>query len=262
MKNRIITGIVMAIGFLGLLRWGGIPFALLIMAMALIGLYEFIRMHGYRVYDAAGWIGSAAMIGLTFPWYALDGVRVPPMESLTWVFIFLLFSVTVLSANRINVRQVSIITIGVLYIGIGFRCMTFFRLEYGILWSFFLFVCTWISDIGAYFVGMAFGRRPLWPAISPKKTVEGSLGGIACTVLFAVLYSFLFPDFMHWPQAALLGLIISLLGQWGDLIQSAYKRVNQVKDSGTIFPGHGGVLDRCDSWLIVFPAVHLILSWI
>jgi phosphatidate cytidylyltransferase len=113
----------------------------------------------------------------------------------------------------------------------------------------------WISDSGAYFAGRFFGRHPLFPNLSPKKTVEGGIGGIALTTL-AVGY------FMHWflhfglVEAALWGLAISILSQAGDLFESILKRILDLKDLGRALPGHGGILDRIDSLLFTAPAVY------
>lgn len=260
MKQRIITGIILAIIFLGLLQWGGIPFALLIIALAVVGLYEFMRMHGYSAFGPAGWVGYMAIALICFPWFTVESIGVLPAERFVWLILFVLLSLTVISKNKIDIKQVAVVLIGTLYIGIGFRYMTVFRLEQGVWWAYLIFGCTWITDIGAYFTGWAIGRRPLWPAISPKKTIEGALGGVIFSIALAMLLAGYLPDSIGLGQAALIGLVISIAGQFGDLIQSAYKRVHNVKDSGTIFPGHGGVLDRCDSWLIVFPLLYFVLD--
>jgi phosphatidate cytidylyltransferase len=260
LKQRIATGVILGIAFLGLLQWGGTPYVLLMMVMAVIGLFEFLRMHGYRLGDAAGVLGVLAILLLVFPWYAFESLRLPDGWGLIWLFLALLLSLTVLSRNRIQIRQIAVVAVGVLYIGFGFRSMTYIRLEEGVWWALMVFTCTWASDTGAYFTGRWLGKRPLLPSISPKKTVEGSLGGIVCAAALAVVYALFAPVELGVGQAVLLGGVIAVAGQWGDLIQSAYKRVNGVKDSGAIFPGHGGVLDRCDSWLIVFPLVHFMLT--
>src|SRR5690606_12766962 len=109
-----------------------------------------------------------------------------------------------------------------------------------------------------YFGGRLFGKHLLWPSISPKKTVEGAVSGAIVSVATALVFALIRPDLLALHEAAAIGLIVSLLGQLGDLIQSAYKRVRNIKDSGTFLPGHGGILDRTDSWIIVFPFVHLL----
>lgn len=168
-------------------------------------------------------------------------------------------ALTVVSKNKVNLDRVALLFIGMVYIGFGFGHMISIRaMDHGLFLTFLLFASIWASDIGAYFTGMLFGRTPLWPAISPKKTVEGSVGGLVLAVLTAVCFSLFAPDRLLLADAIMVGAASAIFGQLGDLIQSAYKRIRGVKDSGTILPGHGGVLDRCDSWIIVFPAVHYL----
>ncbi|MCK9906374.1 phosphatidate cytidylyltransferase, partial [Frankia sp. Cpl3] len=124
--------------------------------------------------------------------------------------------------------------------------------DLGLVLTVLVILGIWATDSGAYFVGKAMGKRKLWPAISPNKTVEGSVGGL----LFAIVIVFLVNALVGQisPMHALtIALIAGIAGQMGDLVESAFKRHFGVKDSGQILPGHGGVLDRCDSWLFVFP---------
>ncbi len=117
----------------------------------------------------------------------------------------------------------------------------------------FIFI-VWASDSFAYLIGSLFGKTPLFPRISPKKTWEGTLGGFAGSILFAFIFSLLIPDwsFIKWAMVATMA---SSLGTIGDLIESQLKRTAKVKDSGTIFPGHGGFLDRFDALLFSAPFV-------
>lgn len=121
---------------------------------------------------------------------------------------------------------------------------------------YFVALTTWAGDIGAYYVGSRLGRRPLAPRVSPKKTVEGALGGVAATVLIAVLGSA-----WVWPRlpvatAIWVGGLLAVVGMVGDLAESVVKRAAGVKDSGTIIPGHGGILDRLDSVIFCVPALY------
>ena len=129
---------------------------------------------------------------------------------------------------------------------------------------FFLFVVTWATDSGAYFVGSAFGKHKLYGKKSPKKSVEGALGGLFFSVLFAVICRYWFYQELNLHDAVALGLILGIVGQVGDLAESMIKRSARIKDSGGIFPGHGGVLDRIDSVLLNAPALYyytLIATW-
>jgi phosphatidate cytidylyltransferase len=115
----------------------------------------------------------------------------------------------------------------------------------------------WISDSGAYFAGRFFGRRLLFPSLSPKKTVEGGAGGLLLTVLIVGPLAYLFLDYSP-AKALIIGAVVSVSSQCGDLFESSLKRILDVKDLGTFLPGHGGVLDRIDSLLFTAPAVYYI----
>jgi phosphatidate cytidylyltransferase len=133
-----------------------------------------------------------------------------------------------------------------------------------LLW---VFLVTWATDIGAYFVGRTIGGRKLMPSVSPGKTVSGAIGGVVVTVLVAWVYV----RFALRPAAQLalsaagiivFGVVISIVAQIGDLFESLLKREAGVKDSSKLLPGHGGVLDRLDSLFFVLPVAHLLLGWL
>lgn len=260
MKQRIITGVTAGLAFLILLYLGSYWFTGLLLLLALIGYNEFIRMNGLNKHKATAWVGYVGVGCLAFPWNAADGYPMASLGHLTWLFLFILLCVTVTSKNKVTIDDISMMFIGIVYIGIGFHYMIETRLieHGGIIWTLLVFFCIWATDSGAYFTGSAFGKHPLWPTISPKKSIEGAVGGIVISMAVAFCFSWIQPDMLSWKQALLLGFIIAVVGQMGDLMQSAYKRVKGIKDTGTLLPGHGGVLDRVDSWLIVFPAVHLL----
>lgn len=259
MKQRIVTAVVAGAGLVLFLVLGGLYFSALILALAAVGYYEYTRMNGYPPVRLTAFIGFAFTLYLAFPWEAFPNIAALSKETTLWLAMLLLFAMTVLSKNRVTIDQAAIVFLGIAYIGLGFHYMAATLLgENGMYWTLLTFGSIWASDSGAYFVGRSFGKRPLWPAISPNKTVEGSLGGLLAAVIVALGFSLFAQELLHWGHALWLGLVIGIIGQVGDLIQSAYKRVRKIKDTGSIFPGHGGVLDRCDSWLIVFPFVQLL----
>ena len=115
----------------------------------------------------------------------------------------------------------------------------------------------WISDAGAYFAGRFFGRHKLCPTLSPKKTYEGAVGGLLLTVAAVAPFAHVFMGF-NGVESALLGVVVSVLSQAGDLFESTLKRLLEIKDLGSILPGHGGILDRIDSLLFTAPAIYYL----
>ena len=182
------------------------------------------------------------------------------------LYLLYLFAVAVLRQGRMHFAEVAEVFTGVLYITLSFASLSLLRHktpEGGYLYL-LVFFGAWVTDTFAYFTGRFFGKHKLNPVISPKKTVEGSIGGILfCMisfVLFGIVMQFGKWHFtVHYPLLLLSGLLCSVVSQVGDLITSLIKREHGVKDYGKIFPGHGGVLDRFDSVLAISP-VLLILS--
>jgi len=126
-------------------------------------------------------------------------------------------------------------------------------LPFGREWIFLLLLIIMCGDSAAYFVGISIGRRKLYPAVSPNKSIEGAIGGLAGSILGAFIAQLTFFPQLAWWDVLLLGSILGALGQVGDLFESLLKRSFGVKDSGTLIPGHGGILDRLDSLLFAFP---------
>ena len=257
MGKRIATGVVAGAGFVAVLAAGGWAFAALLALMALLGYAEYARLNGFALRSPEVWAGFAAALVLATPQWPF-GWTEPAPQAVVWVLAFLLLAATVIRENRFHLGHAAVLFLGAVYIGFGFRAMALVReAEDGLFWAAAAFACVWGADIGAYFAGRAFGRRKLWPAISPNKTVEGAVGGLAAAVLAALAAAWVWPGPMGFGQAVLFGLVAGAFGQLGDLIQSAYKRHSGVKDAGHLLPGHGGVLDRTDSWLIAFPVLQL-----
>jgi phosphatidate cytidylyltransferase len=258
MKQRIVTGVGAGALFLLLLVIGGQLYNLLLLLLALIGFFEYIRLNGFRSLHPAGLLGYAGMLFFMLPWEKL-GITMPTSDHVVWLLMLLLLAVTVISKNETTLDGAALILLGALYVGYGFGSMMEVRATgvHGLFFSFLCFGCIWASDIGAYFIGKAIGRTKLWPSISPNKTIEGSVGGVIASILVACVFHYIAPDWVNLSRAIMIGVVAAIAGQFGDLIQSAYKRLRGIKDSGTLLPGHGGVLDRCDSWIIVFPLLVL-----
>ncbi|BFH63831.1 MULTISPECIES: phosphatidate cytidylyltransferase [Paenibacillus] len=262
MKQRLITGVIAGVVFLGFCLLGGLPFHLIVLAMAMIGYYEFVRMTKVSPFGGTALLGYLGVLTFMFPWELLNIDFPLSWDHTVWLLMFLFMLVTVITKNKIGIQQAAMLFLGVVYVGTGFSYIAASRSTpdgYGLFWTFLLLCSIWASDAGAYFVGKWIGRNKLWPAISPNKTIEGALGGVVISMATAMVFSLFSGGILGLGRALAIGLACAVVGQLGDLIQSAYKRVYGIKDSGTLLPGHGGILDRCDSWIIVFPFVHIMM---
>lgn len=260
MKQRIITGLIGGTGFLIFLWYGGIPYSVLIGLLALIAYYELLKMVKAKIYSLEGIIGLSTVLLIiiqsNFTFFWLDNIN-PVMIILFLMILYL--TVPVIKKNKVSFANMGYILLGALYIGFGFSFMLTTRmLDQGLALTLLIMLATWASDSGAYFTGKIFGKHKLWPQISPNKTIEGALGGIFLAVLVSFLINLYINIYQNLFLVLLLGLIISVTGQLGDLVESALKRSNNVKDSGYILPGHGGILDRFDSLIFTFPFLYLV----
>lgn len=158
-------------------------------------------------------------------------------------------------------RDCASILFGFLYLPLLFGHLALLRkVPQGREWIFTVFLIVMLSDTSAYFVGSALGKHRLYPAISPKKSVEGAIGGLIGGLAGVFLAKFLWFPSLPWLLAGGIGIILGACGQIGDLFESMLKRSYGVKDSGRIIPGHGGLLDRLDSLIFAFPpAYYLVL---
>lgn len=146
---------------------------------------------------------------------------------------------------------------GILYVVVLLgHFMLLRQLPHGIALIFFVLAITWLADTGGFVVGLSLGRHALAPTLSPKKTIEGLFGGVLFSVLGALISHFWFLPFFSLGECAILGMGMAIIGTLGDLAESAIKRSVSIKDSGTIIPGHGGVLDRVDSLLFTGPVIY------
>ncbi|MEH7439686.1 phosphatidate cytidylyltransferase [Neobacillus drentensis] len=260
MKQRIITGVIAAALFLPIVYYGGFPLVLLTYFLATIGLYELLKMKNITIFSVHGFLSVLFLWVLLFPEEYSEVIQTfyYSKTEIGIALILLLLTYSVITKNRFTFEDVSFSILSALYVGIGFYFFFETRQEGGLVFILYSLFMIWATDSGAYFIGKAMGKRKLWPEISPNKTVEGSIGGVLCAVIVSVLFV-LFTDI----QASLIGITVALsvFGQIGDLVESAFKRHFNVKDSGNILPGHGGILDRFDSLLFVWPLLHFFHLW-
>ncbi|MBB6452890.1 phosphatidate cytidylyltransferase [Salirhabdus euzebyi] len=259
MKERIITAIIGLIIFIPIIIYGDWLFQLAVFLLASASLLELLRMKKIRVFS---W---ASLISLFILWtllYDKSVIRFSDSYMLTKteiiiIGVLILLAYTVLVKNRFTYDEVGFIVVSVIYVGIGFYFLIQTR-EAGLVYIAYVFLVIWATDTGAYFVGRAIGKKKLWPIISPKKTIEGFYGGIVLAVIVAAILQFLYPFHESMLIVILVTMILSIVGQIGDLVESAIKRFYDVKDSGSVLPGHGGILDRFDSLIFMMPVLHLI----
>lgn len=236
-------------------------FFVLVTATALLALAEFYRLHFREGSDRA-----ATGLGLGLTGLLLASLQWPGIISER--SIFLLAVAVVLTYRLVSPREVTqglvdsaVLLFGVLYIGLTMGCLLLTRaLSNGEFLIFFLLLITWAGDTGAYYAGISLGRRKLAPVISPNKTVEGLIGGLMLAVLVSVGARFWFLPSFSLADCLATGLLLTGAGVLGDLAESALKRSAGVKDSGSLIPAHGGMLDRLDSLLFTAPAFYYYVT--
>ncbi|ASK63492.1 phosphatidate cytidylyltransferase [Virgibacillus phasianinus] len=260
MKQRTLTAILALIIFVPFVIVGGLPFTIFVYFMATIALIELLRMRKVGKYSIPA-VLAILILWLLLPDVPADIVGFFTKSELVMMFAMLLLSYTVLVKNKFTFEDAGFIMLATIYVGMGFFYLIETRDDTnieGLVNIFYVLLVIWATDTGAYLFGRAFGKRKLWPMISPNKTVEGAIGGILISVVVGVIFHFITP-FEH-SLIIVIGvtILVSIFGQIGDLVESAFKRHYGVKDSGNILPGHGGILDRLDSLLFVLPLIHFI----
>lgn len=236
-------------------------FFLAVLITALIGQNEFYHLQesdGFKLQKFHGLLMGALLLS---GFYTGNGALV---SGVLVLFILLAMVFRTFSGREVGqaVREISVTCFGLFYVPYLFGYLLLLRgLENGRTWIFFLFLTVWAGDTGAYYIGTRYGKRKLFPKISPKKTLEGSAGGLFCSLIAGGLGEFFFSfSLRELVTMSLLGAGLGLIGQVGDLAESILKRSSGIKDSGVLFPGHGGVLDRFDSILFAAPALYYLLQ--
>lgn len=267
MKQRTITGIVLALVLIPAFVLGGVFVNIVLMLMTLGASYELQKMFNKDSMLSKPIMGLFILLSGVLYFTIKSYYDSPLVFKLEWAFLMMTFIVVLGSFLLVLVPNYSVTRFGqslvsVLYPALGFGAMYGIRVS-GIYQLGFLFVVTIFTDIFAYFVGVKFGKHKLAKHISPKKSVEGSIGGMTCAVLLTLAYLYIFNiDHIGYMElnvgiSILLIIFISITGQIGDLVASKMKRDFGIKDFSNLFPGHGGVLDRFDS--VVFAAMVLML---
>ncbi|HSQ91545.1 MAG TPA: phosphatidate cytidylyltransferase [Nitrospiraceae bacterium] len=224
-----------------------------------LALYEFYRLcfcgrsHSWLI--GIGLTGFAALI---FSSHRPDIIGPTLLATLVCIMSVPLFSRSPLEQT---LKDGAMTLFGVLYLSFTLGTLSMTRLlPQGEWLIFFLLLVTWASDTGAYYVGTLCGRHPLAPRISPKKTIEGLVGGLITAIIVGYIARWWFLPELSSLDCVILAILLTFTGLWGDLTESVMKRSVGVKDSGGILPGHGGMLDRLDSLLFAAPAFYYYIT--
>lgn len=260
--QRIISALIGIPVIILLIYFGGLPLLLSIVVLALIGIYELIKIFSRMKLQVPQILlyGSAFLYPL-LAYFAPDGKE---YEYLFFGVIFLLIMhmmLLVFDYPRLGMSDLAASYLGSSYISILLSHVILIRKlsPFGLQYLFLVFILTWACDIGAYFIGRLFGSRALCPKLSPGKTREGSAGGIILCVVTAAVFQAICP-ILTFQKIILLSVIIGIFVQIGDLVESSLKRLGKLKDSGNIIPGHGGILDRFDSLLFSTPVAYFFIK--
>jgi phosphatidate cytidylyltransferase len=263
---RLLVAVLGIPALLAAVWIGGYWLLALVAILSLLGMKEFYHLAQVKGYAPLSWwgyaIGLSVILAVFFGHHYLWGLSVI-------LLLLMFFSIVIRAKVDTAIMSLSSTVFGLIYVSLLLSHMILLRYISDPVMLFdevydpvgsklivLTFALIWIGDTGAYFTGMAFGKRPLAPKISPKKSMEGLAGG----ALFTLAAAFLIARFWIWElsawQALAIGLGVVIFGTLGDLFESLLKRDAGVKDSGSLLPGHGGVLDRFDSMMFALPFVY------
>ncbi len=258
--KRVITAVVFIPLFYFLVKYLPPLFFFLFVATGIvIGLYEFYRFHYGPVLSPSIRLGLILGVLVAVGFYRHDLVE-GSLLMIGTVLIILLFHLFFSGDLAASLIDSSVVLFGLAYVGWFLGHLILIRgFEDGGRAIFFLFLVTWAGDTGAYYVGSSIGKHKLSPVVSPNKTIEGMMGGILTSMMVALLARAWFFPALNRRECLALGLLFGVLGQMGDLAESMLKRSAGIKDSGTIIPAHGGLLDRADSLIFTAPVFYYYL---
>lgn len=258
MVKRILTAAIALIVFVPFVIYGDWPFVLFIYLLATIGMLELVNMQKEKKHLLPA---ATSMVVLWVVLLPVAGDKLPYVHltktAVVVIFSMLLLIYTVFLKDTFTFHTAGFFLMALAYISIGFYFFMYTR-SAGLSYLLYALFIVWATDTGAYFAGRSLGRRKLIPRISPNKTVEGAIGGVISACIVALVFQMIAPFAVSYPAIIGIAILASIVGQIGDLVESAFKRHFEVKDSGSILPGHGGILDRFDSLLFVLPCLYVI----
>lgn len=273
MKQRILTSvIIIAVALMIVIFSGYIVYPIALSILAVIGVFEILRV--MKSHKQIALVIPAYIIAAVFPilpyFTTTENIATLLLILAGAIFVYLIWGmgVAIFSRGKIPFSRIAEVFTAATYVTVSFTALSLLRYmnrEIGVFAVVLVFVVAWICDVFAYAVGVTIGKHKLIPEISPKKSVEGSIGGILFTALFCGLYGLgldLIVESISVNYLVLIlgGAILSVVSQLGDLVASLIKREYGAKDYSNIFPGHGGVMDRFDSVLSV--SISLLIIFI
>jgi len=266
--KRWITGLVALPFLIYIIIKGGVIFSAFIGLLALMGFWEYTRvvfsdsresarnlivLTGYLFIPMIAWAAHYHAAELMFHIFSL------------YFIVTALLSVFLYKKNRHVYETAKKTVFGIIYVPVLLSYLILIRdgeqME-GAKWIILILAIVFAGDVGALYAGTFFGKHKLNPAVSPKKTIEGSLGGIVVNILIGVCFKFLLLPELPWGISFLFFISLGIMGQMGDLFESGLKRVAHIKDSGGILPGHGGILDRADATMFAAPVAYLFKMYL
>lgn len=260
MISRSISILLGVPVILACIFYGGLPFLFLVLILALIAVNEFYNLMMKKGYFPAYYVGNLITASfIIFGYYALKRNWEPAHSAiLTLAAAIAMISGVFLKREKDTIVDVAVTILGMVYVGWFLSYLFFIRslTEHG-GYLFFLVFTVWAMDVAAYLAGRVFGHTKLIPSISPKKTWEGAIAGFVVCLTAAAIFS----QTAQLPlgHALILGALIGIFGQISDLVESLIKREAGAKDSSDLIPGHGGVLDRIDSFVLTAPLMYYYL---
>ena len=262
--TRLISGVILVLIALFTVGSGGILLFVTTISISMIGLFELYRVMKIQKNPLGymGYITALSYYGLL--WFRGEQF----MMLMSIAFLMILMSIYVFTFPRYQMEEVTVAFFGVFYVAVMLSYLYQVRtMADGKYLVWLVFLSSWGCDTCAYCVGMLIGKHRLAPVLSPKKSIEGAVGGVAGAALLGFLYASVFGGSMleiRDPQVAcgLACAIGAVISQIGDLAASAIKRNHQVKDYGKLIPGHGGILDRFDSMLFTAPAIYFAVTFL
>lgn len=258
--TRLLSGIVLVILVFFTCWIGSWPLWIFTMLIGFIGLYEFYRVFRIEGSSLLGIAGTAGTVLWQYTVFAVSG-GLPAQKELLWLTLLaaflLIMAVYVFTFPKYETQQVMAAFFGIVYVPVMLSFIYQTRmLEEGFSLVWLIFLCSWGCDTCAYCVGMLIGRHKLAPVLSPKKSIEGAVGGVLGAALLGAGYGALTDGpVMIYALICAAGAVAS---QVGDLAASAIKRQHGIKDYGTLIPGHGGILDRFDSVIVTAPMIYIL----